>query len=608
MVAEPSIEVDMADRGCSFLHLQGIVLPNLCIESALLMKAPPLKSPTSTSTINGKIVTTSDLSHETSFEATYSPTPTSLDAHDHSDSEASSAAAAITTPQQHSIKRGRGKGIIALCRQGGTSFVKDSRTLQELGLIGARPSILLAINHMKIGASMDSNASDWVSSLRSHMYALEERLCSVNEFVQIDFSSTDPEGKIDHASSKSKIPNEKKTRSGHHYFLTNPSVNDDKKEEDRESEGGNATSSYAIIDKREAPCDKSMEAQVNDPVITTSSPSSDSEGRARKGRIKLLEALNTLFIEAYNNFLVNNSTGRYSGGSVHVSIIHHLHYKWKTVIDDLDDSSVIHMIIDSNSPSFQYDSDSENLNGGLSSIRRGAGTGTVLGKSTAETRLAQLFLPVPDRVTMPLSSSSSSSSSSSYTIKAEQQEGFQQWPKSYHLYRYIPSLLQRAGIAVQPSLSVNPLQAAGRFDYITSESYQAATAESANIHFNPIMSNPKSTTAAAPTSTATTTTATVRSSKPRRPRPVNNKSNNNNNNSSSTAKATEGSADKLNPAYGDIDATDTSIPLRKKAAHLDKEGITSSSSSSSSSSNVGSSSSSSNQGAAAKSTSDGRMK
>jgi hypothetical protein len=78
-------------------------------------------------------------------------------------------------------------------------------------------------------------------------------------------------------------------------------VNDDKKEEDRESEGGNASSSYAIIDKREAPCDKSMEAQVNDPVITTSSPSSDSEGRARKGRIKLLEALNTLFIEAYNN-------------------------------------------------------------------------------------------------------------------------------------------------------------------------------------------------------------------------------------------------------------------------------------------------------------------
>jgi hypothetical protein len=561
------------------------------------MKAPPLKSPTSTSTINGKIVTTSDLSHETSFEATYPPTPTSVDAHDHSDSEVVVAAAAIiTTPQQHSIKRGRGKGIIALCRQGGTSFVKDSRTLQELGLIGARPSILLAINHMKIGASMDSNASDWVSSLRSHMYALEERLCSVNEFVQIDCSSTDPEGKIDHASSKSKIPSEKKTRSGHHYFLTNPSVNDDKKDEEGGLEGGHASSSYGTIDKREAPRDKSIEAQVNDPVIATSSPSSDSEGRAMKGRIKLLDALNTAFLEAYNNFLVNNSTGRYSGGSAHVSIIQHLHCKWKAIIDGLDDSSLIHMIIDSNSSSFQYDSDSENLNGGLSSIRRGAGTGTVLGKSTAETQLAQLFLPFPDRVTMPLSSSS-------YTIKAEQQEGFQQWPKSYHLYRYIPSLLQRAGIAVQPSLSVNPLQAAGRFDYITSESYQAATADSANIHFNPTMSNPKSTTATAPTTTATTTTATVRGSKPRRPRPTNNKSNNNN---SSTAKASEGSADKLNPAYGDMDATDASIPLRKKAAHLDKEGTTSSSSSSS---NVGSSSSSSsNQGAATKSTSDGRMK
>jgi len=373
------------------------------------------------------------------------------------------------------------------------------------------------------------------------MYAVEERLSSVNANVQIDCTSVASESKSDNMS------NEKKTRSGHHYFLTNPSARDDKKE--RELEGGGHVSSCNPFSKRDAPRDKSMESQVND--VAAFSPSSYCDGRARKGRIKLLEALNTTFMEAYNNFHVNNSTAKYSGGSVHVSIIQHLHDKWRTIIEGLDDSLLLDMIDSSSLRSLQYDSDFEYPEGVSS---RGAGTGAVLGKSIAETQLAQLFLPFPDRVTIP-----------SYTAKVEQQEGFQQWPKSYHLYRYLPSLLKRAGIAVQPSLTVNPLQAAGRFDCIISETYQVAAAENANIDFhNAPMIPPKSSAVAATTTTTTTTnttTATARGSKPRRSRPSNNKNNN-------TAKTTDDSVDKVNPS--NIMEADT-IPLRKKA-HLDKEG------------------------------------
>lgn len=474
VVASHSIEEQMARSKCSFLQFQGSLLPmitskliankssinletdyySVTPQKRILDRAPTFVTGVIRNSLNNTAFTKSIIFQDEN--AITISSPYSIDAFEaeRSDTESKiNILHSLAMSSKHNANRyGKGKGLIVTSKEGNTSYVKDQKTMLELGLVGARSSIINAINSLNL--LRNTNTDKWLVQLQLDMIVKEQNF---NRNYEILVMSN-----LNNTCHLSKRMKRKKIRSNNHYILINSkflNVEEDSPQSDDtekaitgfESHQQNNEENGDLIKKEMCDSSKNDRKIIETSKLSHKNYLQNCSNNELLSNQSLLTDFYQLLFEELNRKKIFSTKGTQFG--LHLYFIKSIFNKWQFEIEKSNESK----------PTLQCNANLfSNIKSELS----------VLGKSICDIKVSKLIFP--NTCLYPLSNLQQDNQK----VKVENNDSFQYWPKSYMIYRQVGYECRKSGNLINNFVFVNPLQVASRTDFVNIENYHNNTNQS----------------------------------------------------------------------------------------------------------------------------------